>query len=46
MDKSSNIALKLAEFGIACYVLVVACGALAHTVPAAIHSVVHPPMGR
>ena len=46
MDKDSNIALKLAEFGIACYVLVVACGALAHAIPAAVHAVVHPPMGR
>ena len=46
MDKSSNIALRLAELGIACFALVVACGALAHAVPATIHAVVHPPMGR
>ena len=46
MDKDSNIALKLAEFGIACFALVVACGALAHAVPATIHAVVHPPLSR
>ena len=46
MDKGSNIALKIAEFGIACIVIVAACGALAHAVPAAIHSVTHPPLSR
>lgn len=46
MDKDSNIALKIAELGIACIVLVAACGALTHAVPAAINSITHPPLSR
>lgn len=46
MDKGSNIALKIAEYGIACLAIVVACGALAQAVPAAVHAVVHPPISR
>ena len=45
MDKDSNIALKLAEYGIACFTLIVACGALVHAAPIAIHSVFHHPRG-